>query len=106
MDELCLGKFDEAVLDNDGRIVRPVAPQRLAVENLFLGSAQSFPRGLFVDRRKGSGDVRKGSLRDGSKDENQNEMVHHRGFGVCQSGAEHSARQKMESAELIVSPNG
>jgi hypothetical protein len=45
-------------------------------------------------------------LRDGSKDENQNETAHHRLFGVCQSGAEQSARQEMESTDLIVSLNG
>ena len=106
MDELCFGKSDEAVLDDDGRFVRPVAPQRFAVEDLFFSSARNFPGGLFFDRREGPGDVRKSSLRDGSKDENQNETAHHRLFGVCQSGAEQSARQEMESTDLIVSLNG
>jgi len=74
--------------------VRPVAPQRFAVDDLFFSSARNLPGGLFFDRRQGSGDVSKSSLGDGSKDENQNEMTHHRVFGVCQSGDEHPARAR------------
>src|SRR5688572_30274461 len=106
MDELNLSESDEAVLDDDGGIVRPVAPQRFAVKDLFFSSARNLPGGLFFDRREGSGDVSKSRLGDGSKDENQNEMAHHRVFGVCQSGDEHLYGQEIESTDLIVSLNG
>src|SRR5262245_49034972 len=105
MDELCLGKSGEAVLDDDRRIVRPITRQGLALEDFFIGSAQSSPGSLFLDGCQGRCSVGKSSWQECSREkEEQSEIAHHRCW-ECPCEVEHSALQHMKSTESIVSLN-